>query len=318
MPILEVNYTPPIWLRNAHINTLFPYLFRKSNIVYSRQRVFTPDQDFFDVDNVHDKQKKLAVLLHGLEGSAYSQYMLGTSELLAQHGWDVSCINFRSCSGPINLQKSLYHSGFTADLHHYIQNHTIDYETVVLIGFSLGGNVVLKYTTDQVYVVPHNIRCAIGVSVPCDLKGSSIEIKKRKNIIYQRNFLKSLSNKMRQKATQFPEIQIENMSKVKNLVDFDDYFTAPIHGFRDADDYYFQNSSLKSLPNAVIPTLLINAKDDTFLSPSCFPINMAQGHKNFYLSMPSYGGHVGFANFGAPFNWNELTILKFISDHVES
>ncbi|MEZ4912417.1 MAG: alpha/beta fold hydrolase, partial [Saprospiraceae bacterium] len=298
MPIIHADYHPSLLLRNPHVNTFYPYLFRKIGKPYQRRRIKTYDGDFFDVDAIKKGSKNLAILLHGLEGSSFSQYILGTSQMLSEHNWDVACINFRSCSGQLNDTMTLYHSGFTLDVHQYVQENLSPYENVVLVGFSLGGNVVLKYTTDEKFSVSHKIKAVIGVSVPCDLKGGSQQIMQPKNFLYQRNFLKSLSQKMIKKAELFPEIGINNLKKVKSLVDFDEYFTGPIHGFAGADDYYAKCSSLATLTNAKIPTLVINAQDDTFLSATSYPIEIAKNSENVFLLMPKYGGHVGFATFG--------------------
>lgn len=316
MPILKADYHPPFLLRNAHFNTLHPYLFRKTEIHFARVRIKTHDDDFFDVDTIENNSDRLVVLLHGLEGSSGSQYIKGTAHLFSSHNWDVACINFRSCSGQLNDTMTLYHSGFTRDLHQFVTEQTLRYSTVILVGFSLGGNVVLKYTTDGIFPFGENVKAAIGVSVPCDLKGGSHQIMQPQNFLYQRNFLRSLSKKMTMKAVHFPAVAIENLKKVNTLVDFDEYFTGPLHGFSGADDYYAQCSSIKTLHHATIPTLIINAQDDTFLSTASYPQAIAKNSENVFLLMPKHGGHVGFSNFGASYHWNELEILKFVDHHV--
>lgn len=318
MPVIkETDYRPAIWLKNAHINTLYPYLFRQSSIEYSqRERLETLDDDFFDVDWLirPNKSSRLIILCHGLEGSSKSQYMLGTSRTFYQNGYDVAALNFRSCSGEMNRQKVMYHSGWTHDLHSFVSEKTSTYDELFICGFSLGGNVTLKYISDGHYPIDERIKSVAAISVPCDLKACSLVLLERKNYIYSQQFLTTLLKKIKYKHIKTPDlIDISFLSKIKNLWDFDDYYSGPLHGFRDAEDYYNQCNSLQFLHQIRIPALIINALDDSFLAESAYPYEIAQNHDFLHLMTPRFGGHVGFVTPGQKSYWNEQKVLQFFN-----
>ncbi len=319
MPVLESSsYRPPVWLRNGHINTIYPYYFRKKNLLlYIRERFSTPDNDFYDVDwLLSENKKRLCILLHGLEGSSGSQYIRGNAKTLYNHEFNIAAINFRSCSGEINRQPTMYHSGFTKDLHHFVQNVEAKFDEIFLCGFSLGGNVVMKYAGDGVYSLSPKIKAIAGVSVPCDLRAGSIKIMERKNHFYETKFLETLLKKVKIKHQHHPDkIDIRWLNKVKTLWDFDDRFTSTLHGFQDAEDYYRQCNSKQFLSHIKIPALIINAKDDTFLPESSYPYDEAKSNENLFLMTPKYGGHVGFTTFGTDSYWNETNVLKFFMQY---
>ena len=315
MPVIEqTDYQPKFPFTNSHINTIFPAVFRRQPLPpYERERFNTSDDDFIDVDYLRNGNKGLAIIMHGLEGSSSSQYVQGTARLLHANQWDVAAVNHRSCSGEMNRQLRMYHSGFTRDLHELIQFIAPKYEYLVLVGFSLGGNMILKYLGDQVYSVHPKVKAAATVSVPIDLKGGSLEIARFKNKIYDYRFLQTLREKAFQKHLQYPEdVTIENLKKVKTLWDFDEYFTGPIHGFADANDYYGRCSSKQFLHQITIPTLLLQAKDDPFLSASCYPETIAKASSYLNLMLSRYGGHVGFSMPGSDHYWEEFKIMEFI------
>jgi len=317
MPVTEAtDYNPSFPYTNGHFNTIFPAMFRRQTPpAYERERIITSDDDFVDIDHLHKGSRGLAILCHGLEGSSRSQYIQGTAGILSKNGWDVTAINHRSCSGEMNKQLIMYHSGATWDLHLIIQKMAPDYDEIVLVGFSLGGNIVLKYLGDGIYPLHEKIKKVVAVSVPIDLKGGSIEISKKKNKIYDWRFLKTLRQKAFQKHQQYPEvIKIENIKKVKTLADFDHYFTGPMHGFKDGLDYYTKCSSKQFLKNITIPTLLIQALDDPFLSASCFPRSEAIANNYLNLLLSKYGGHVGFTLPGSTYYWEEIKIASFINE----
>ncbi len=319
MPVLPAdNYRPPIWLRNGHINTFYPYFFRrKIHHNYQRVRYTTPDDDFFDVDWLTFKDnRRLVILLHGLEGSSGSQYIMGTTHALSHHGFDISAINFRSCSGEMNLQPVMYHSGWTIDLHQFITTATSEYEEIFICGFSLGGNVTMKYCGDKTNVINDKIKAVVGVSVPCDLRAGSIKLMEMQNHFYELKFLETLIHKVKLKHLQFPEIiDISKIDGIKTLWDFDDHFTGPYHGFKDAEDYYNTCNCLQFLDQISIPALVVNALDDSFLPASSYPFEQAESNENLFLMTPKYGGHVGFTTFGSSYYWIETVILEFINKY---
>ena len=313
MPLIETDYTPPFLSKNRHFNTIYSSLFRRiKHIPFKRKRIETSDNDFLDVDLIDSGSKKIVILCHGLEGSSNSKYILATAKLLSKHGYSIAAMNYRFCSGEINRQLITYHSGKTDDLHTVINYVLPNYDAIYLVGFSLGGNLILKYNGDGLFPLSSKIKASVAISVPIDLKDSSISLQKRENKLYNWRFLRTLSKKMYLKHNQFPkELDINPLKMIKNLTDFDEYFTSKINGFKNAQDYYSKASSKQFICNISRPTLLINAKDDPFLSQSCFPINEAKNSLNFYLMIPKYGGHVGFISKG-DFYWSENQILKFI------
>ena len=317
MPILQSNgYTPSYIFRNQHVNTIYPYLFReRPHLAFQRESIETTDGDFFEVDWVHSSGKdKLVVLLHGLEGSSQSQYILGTADLFRNTGYSVAAINFRSCGGTINRGKQLYHSGFTEDLEQFLSINRHAYDQIFLIGFSLGGSVVMNYLGRKYPIGNIKITAAAGISVPCDLLSGSIRLKKWYNYLYEQKFLSSLTQKIKNLSKINPEkFDTKNIHRIRSLMDFDNAYTAPIHGFADGLDYYETCSCLPVLKHLTVPTLLINALDDSFLTPKAFPYDIAENHNHLYLITPRYGGHVGFSSRGVSSYWNEIQVLDFFN-----
>ncbi len=301
MPLLpEPEFRPPFYLRSGHLHTLSPTLFRKAFPTTPKsERLELDDGDFLDIDwhrAPHKRSNRLALILHGLEGNARKKYMTGMARALNLAGWDVICMNFRGCSQEINRLPRLYHSGATDDLHtvllHGLQQ---GYRSAALVGFSMGGNQILKYLGEAPEKVPPQVAAAIAFSVPCQLGDSCQVISKPTNCIYMRYFMHGLKAKVRAKATMFPLIyNTTGLAAMHSFIPFDNAYTAPVHGFHDAFDYYRRCSATQFLPAIRIPTLLVQAKDDPFLSASCYPLQEARHNPNLYLEMPRYGGHVGF------------------------
>lgn len=302
-----------ILYRNGHFSTIIPALFRKHDVSYTRKRISTPDNDFFNVDCILRNNKKAVVLLHGLEGSSQSQYIKGFSKLFSNKGIDVHALNFRSCGGEMNLLPQSYHSGFTADLALYVNTIAAKYTNIYLLGFSLGGNVLLKYLSDQ-SLVNAKVTAAAAVSVPVDLKGSALELDNGINRLYLQRFISSMCKKMIAKHKLFPkEIDIKGIHKIKNFKEFDDAFTAPLNGFKNAEDYWQKCSSVSGLNTIAVPTLLVNAKNDPFLSASCFPFDDVVDHPFLHAIFTPVGGHVGFM-LNTKVSWLEPVVYSFFED----
>ncbi len=301
-------------MRNGHLNTIYPTLFRKQPVPdYHREELTTFDDDFLDVDTLFQNNNKLVVLCHGLEGSSQSQYIMATADLLSKSGWDVVCINYRSCSGRINKQRRMYHSGATYDLDTVIKYYIDNYKQLALVGFSLGGNLVLKYSGERAGELDDKIRQVVSVSVPVDLLAGSLNISKKSNFLYQNNFLKSLTLKIKEKHRQFPDnIDLSLLKRIKTLYDFDDYYTGPLHGYKNARDYYAQCSSQQFLGAIDRDTLIINALDDPFLPEACYPYKEVAANPRLQLITPKYGGHVGFVLRGERYFWIEKKIASFL------
>lgn len=320
MPLLEQsNYNPPFGFCSGHLQTIYPALLRKLPLTTTeRERISTPDGDFIDLDWARAKPcNRLAILTHGLEGSSSGHYVQGMALALVRAGWNVLAWNFRSCSGEPNRKLRSYHSGSIEDLETVIHHAEAarHYESIALIGFSLGGNVTLKLVGDLGHFINPKIKAAVGISVPCDLAGSAKRLEHHTNRLYMHRFLKTLSGKVREKARRFPgEIDAAGLELMRTFREFDDAYTAPIHGFINAADYWRQCSCSNHLQNISIPTLLINARDDPFLTPSCYPIEAARSNPHFYLEMPKHGGHMGFIKLNEDkAYWSETRTVEFLN-----
>ncbi|WP_067034860.1 YheT family hydrolase [Allomuricauda sp. CP2A] len=299
MPQVSSDYTPPLIFRNAHLATIYCGLFRKVNgVVQKRERLTLSDGDFLDLDWSESitPTQKLVVLLHGLEGDGQRPYITGSAKLFNLNGFDACAVNYRGCSGEPNMLYRSYHSGATEDLREVIDHilKTKDYSEIYIKGFSLGGNLVLKYLGED-HTIPKEIKGVVAVSVPCNLHSSCQQLLSFHNIHYAIRFKGNLIGKLRQKQAMFPELITDSdINKIKTLKDFDDVYTSKAHNFKDALDYYTQCSSLQFLPNIKVPSLIINALDDSFLGPECYPFSEVGLNPNLYLETPKYGGHVGF------------------------
>jgi len=310
-------FNPKFPLQNGHISTIWATLFRKQIIQYQRERITTPDNDFLDLDRVRNENKRLLIIGHGLEGSSNSTYIIGLAKYAQRNNYDVVAINWRGCSGQPNHTFSSYHTGKSEDLKtvvDYIISQN-QYSEIYLAGFSMGGNIALKYAGEMGLKIPTQIKGIVGVSVPVDLESSSYKLAKSGNKIYMFRFLRTLKKKYLQKIQQYPSKELDTLKILdsKTFLDFDQEFTAPANGFKNAVDYWTKASSKPFLKNITVPTLLINALNDPFLAPECFPYHEADANKNFTLITPKYGGHVGF--FEKPFqletSWTDLEIIRF-------
>lgn len=320
MPIIKNStYRPKKCYRNSHIQTTFPTLFRRvKNVEYTRERIFTPDDDFIDLDYSKSiNSKKIAVMCHGLEGSSNRAYIKGMIKTFHKRGIDSVAYNYRSCSEQMNKQLRMYNAGATDDLDIVIDNILAKklYSEIYLIGFSLGGNLVLKYAGEKSSAISKKIKGIVSISAPCDLMSSAREIHKVKNIIYQKKFLKTLKEKIKIKQKSFSQLKNLEVDKIKTLKEFDDLVTAPIHGFENAKEYYTKSSSKPLLNKIVVPSYLLSAKDDPILGDECYPVDEAQKNKNLFLEMPVRGGHIGFFKFLKDEEyWHETRAVEFILD----
>jgi uncharacterized protein len=316
MPIIKkTDYQRPKWLFNGHLQTIVPAFFRSISLLpFERERVNTPDGDFLDLDWLKSGADKVVIISHGLEGNSQRPYMLGMASQFFNKGYDVLNWNFRGCSGEMNKKPIFYHSGATYDLDFVVQHVSKSYSEVYLIGFSLGGNLTLKYSGEG-WDSLEKVKKAVAISVPLHLETSSKKISNRQNFIYSNRFLKTLKLKILEKAAVFPkDIAAYKIKSVRTLQDFDDIYTGPLHGFDDAHDYYTKNSSVFFLPEIKIPALILNAQNDPFLSDKCFPISLGRQLENIYMEFPKYGGHVGFSpRLKEDIYWSEKRAFEFIN-----
>ncbi|WP_405400458.1 YheT family hydrolase [Maribacter sp. Asnod2-G09] len=318
MPLVNSTYNPPLFFKSGHLSTIYSGLVRKvEDLDQIRVRITLPDSDFLDTDwsYASSTSKKLVIIIHGLEGSSKRAYIQGSAKALTQSGYDICAINLRGCSGTANKLFRSYHSGATEDLHAVIE-HVLQldkYQNIYLHGFSLGGNLLLKYLGEK-RERANEIKGAVAISVPCQLADSLHQLLQFKNALYAKRFKGNLIEKLKQKQQLFPDLISDNeIENIKTLKDFDDLYTSRAHGFKDAMDYYAKSSSLQFLDHIKVPTLIINALNDSFLGSECYPIEIAKHHSNLFLEMPKYGGHVGF--YGSDnFTYTERRTLEFLEN----
>ena len=273
-----MDYKPSLLFKSGHISTCFPTVFRKVEIKYTRERIETPDGDFLDIDWVKKGYENLLVLCHGLEGSSNSNYIKGIANYFSVRGWDILVMNYRGCSGEMNRKVKFYNMGQIEDLETVLEK-TVGYKKVVIAGFSLGGGFILNYLGKKEKYIP-NLYCGIAVSAPCDAGGSSRKFDELSNAIYRNYFLKKLKRKMAAKLRIFPEAtHLRRALGAKTIEEFDNLFTAPQYGYKDAQDYYENVSANKVIKNIKVPTLILMAADDPIMSPSCYPVKESKKNK---------------------------------------
>jgi len=316
MPLIPSSpYQPPFHLFNKHLETIVPSIFRKVTATYKRERIELIDGDFLDLDWLSKDRDKLVIVSHGLEGNSDRHYAKGMASYFFQRGWDSLAWNCRGCSGEINRLPRFYHHGATEDLGAVV-DHAIKkkYSHIVLIGFSMGGSMTLKYLGEKKGRVSKALKSAVVFSVPCDLGSSARELEKPTNKFYLNRFLKKLGVKMQTKSLLFPkQISTVGFEKIKSFREFDNRYTAPLHDFADADDFYMKASCGPYLPAIQIPTLIINALNDPFLPDACYPFDLAKNHDFIHLETPARGGHVGFSLLSKLENWMEQRAFEFSS-----
>lgn len=317
--IIESAFRHHPLIRGEHGQTVFSTLFRQTpNVPYKRERLELPDGDFVDIDWGPDAPGPIVILLHGLEGSSGSFYMLGMTSSLAAMGWQALALNFRSCSGEMNRLPRFYHSGETGDLAFLVEHLQLkSRRPMAAVGYSLGGNVLLRYLGEKGSKSP--FFAAAAVSVPYLLKEASRRIHQGMSVIYERRFLRLLEKKSQAKAKAFPEHGIDGRTRFTTLYEFDNQVTAPIHGFKSAADYYKKCSSMFVLDAIQTPSLLVHAKDDPFMTESVIP-KPANLSKHLRLELSSQGGHVGFVGRGKglrPTYFLEQRIPEFLKQHAE-
>jgi len=314
----DSSYQAPWFLRNGHVQTIYPILFRPRPVIdYERERLDTEDGDFLDLDWARVGSKHLTIVCHGLEGCSIGIHALCMVEALNAGGHDALVLNFRACAdaGRIpNRTKRFYHSGETGDLRAVIAHAGQQYDTITLTGFSLGGNVILVYLGKHPETVHSSVKRAAVFSVPCDLASSSRRLASFANRLYMRRFLKSLATKLRAKEALLPgQFDLEGLDDIRTFQEFDDRYTAPIHGFDNAEHYWAECSSTPYLKQIRIPTLLVNALDDPFLTKECFPYAEAAALRHVHLETPGNGGHNGFILLNQENrSWTEKRALQFL------
>jgi len=312
------SYSAPFLLKGKHVETIYPALLRSVSQMPSCERhaVTLDDGDELFYDHYKVSSDKVVIISHGLEGSSVKPYVKGMAKAMVRNGYDVIAWNFRSCHGGMNKTQRFYHSGATEDLDVIADIANKQYKEVYLVGFSLGANLILKYAGETISQKHNQIKKFAAICAPLDLKKGSISIGKMSNIVYAKRFLLSLKNKIKIKEKLMPgKMDIKSLPKVKTLYDFDDFFTAPLHGFKDADDYYEQCSSINFIDNISKPTLVLNALNDPMLPEETFDISKFNSLKSVTLELTKSGGHCGFPYSDKDgYYWSEKRILQFFND----
>lgn len=321
MPVIDLKeYVPPVLFRHRHLHTIYTSLFRRvPPITFERRRLDLPDGDFIDLDFSRCGSKSAVLLCHGLEGSSDRNYMIGMAHAFNRNGWDAIGFNFRGCSGETNRLFRAYHSGLTDDLDAAIRSVMKGYSQLALVGFSLGGNLILKYLGEKRARFPAKIKRACVISVPCDLRAAADRMNRPENWLYSKRFLFKLTRKLKQKKRLFPDLVKQfPFHRIKTLQDFDDHHTAPAHGFIDAVDYWTRSSAKQFVRNIKIPVCILNSLDDPLLPMSCHPIEEAKRNRNVTLLLTRYGGHVGFLTKDPTETFAEATAVRFVTEGITS
>jgi predicted alpha/beta-fold hydrolase len=322
-----MSYSAAWWLPGPHLQTLWGKFMRKESHVTRVERLDTPDGDFLDVHHLEAAPgAPLLVLLHGLEGGVRSHYVQGLLGEARRRGWRAAVLIFRSCGDELNKTKRFYHSGETTDLAFALRHLVAKYpdSPLMLAGVSLGGNVLLKYLGEQGTSVSPRIRAAAAVSVPYNLSKAARHIDRGFSKVYQKSFIQSLQSKAIAKLERFPDlVPRDRIKSIRTMNDFDDILTAPLHGFRDAEDYYAKSSSINWLKEISINTLLLSAIDDPFLPVEVLDQvrGLARHNSCLHIEFTLHGGHVGFVEGGVPFRpryYLEKRVGEFLAQHLKS
>lgn len=312
------SYRAPRWLLGGHLQTIYPATcLTKPTVEYHRQRWSAPDGDFVDIDFIDGEPgRPFIVLFHGLEGSSDSHYSRALMAHIANLGWSGAVPHFRGCSGELNLAPRFYHSGDAQEVD-WILRRLADAAKLraaskfYAAGVSLGGNALLRWLGESQHQAEF-VDAACAISAPLDLAGGGAALSRGLNLIYTRIFLQTLKPKCEKKLEQFPGLfDREKMMRARNLYEFDNIVTAPLHGYRNTDDYWHRASARHVLNDITVPTLVLNAQNDPFLPAHHLP---RAASRNVTLDYPKEGGHVGFAAGALPghLDWLPQRMIRFL------
>jgi len=316
-------YHPPRWLPGGHLQTIFPYFFRKAPLpTYRRERIDTPDGDFVDLDWIDGPANQpLVVLFHGLEGNSSSHYARALMHAVRARNWRGVVPHWRGCSGEPNRLPRAYHSGDHAETGFLLEAIAARANPVAMFaaGVSLGGSALLNWLGRAGADAQRLLCAAAAVSAPLSLRTGGEAIQRGFNMVYTWNFLRTMRQKARLKARQFPNlIDTRRIHRCRTLYDFDDAFTAPLHGFSGVDDYWDRGSSLWWLKTIALPTLIINAQNDPFMPLERLPAPL-EISPAVTLEITPQGGHVGFLHGSMQGGqmWLPLRLLTYFEQHLE-
>jgi len=310
-------YRAPGWLPGRHAQTLYGVLFAHSRIAWTRERWNAPDGDFIDVDRIPGRAgAPLVVLFHGLEGSSGSHYACGVARELQRRGWRGAVPHFRGCSGEPNRLPRAYHSGDAAEIRWILRRFAAESGgPLFAAGVSLGGNALLKWLGEDVEA-DTVVAAAAAISAPVDLMAAGDALGRGFNRVYTRAFLATMKRKAAEKLARFPGLfDGEAMRRARTLRDFDDVVTAPLHGFRDTNDYWTRASSKPLLRHIRVPTLLLNARNDPFLPEAALPAAQ-EVSRTVHLEFPEEGGHASFVSgaFPGSIDWMPRRVTAFFEE----
>ncbi len=314
--IVSSQFKPAWWLSNGHLQTFWPVLFRRFlRLEYQWEEVATPDDDFLDLVWSGDDGKPIVLIIHGLEGCIDSHYAKGLMYAINQAGYQAVFMHLRGCSGRHNRQPYSYHSGKTEDLTTVVQHiyTKIGAGIDTVVGFSLGGNLLLKWLGEQ--QSQSLVQRAVAVSVPFLLNDCAEKLEMGFSRIYQAYLLRLLHKKFTEKFTgQRSPLQVDDVKVLNTFKLFDDQVTAPLNGFYGVDDYYARCSCRSFLKYIKTPTLILHAKDDPFMFPTTIPVE-DELSEYVTLELSDRGGHVGFIGGKNPFHpdyWLESRIVNYL------
>jgi len=318
----SIPYRAPWWLPGGHAQTLYGVLFAHAKIGWNRERWDTPDGDFIDVDRLPGApDAPLVALFHGLEGSSRSHYAGAFARELGRRGWRGAVVHFRGCSGEPNRLPRAYHSGDAEEIRWVLRRLSAESRGTPLFaaGVSLGGNALLKWLGEDVNA-SNVVLAAAAVSAPVDLMAAGDALGRGFNLVYTQAFLATMKTRAEEKLARFPGLfDGKAMRRARTLREFDDVVTAPLHGFRDTDDYWTRASSKPLLARIRVPTLLINARNDPFLPGAALPERSGVSDA-VQLEFPDEGGHVAFV--GAPFpgniDWMPRRVTGFFEEAMSA
>lgn len=313
MDLTGLAHRSPWWLPGGNVQTLWAALVARRHQGaaprWRRQRWHSPDADFIDVDHASHEtssQAPLLVLFHGLEGSSASQYAVAFADVAAQLGLAMAVPHFRGCSGELNLAPRAYHSGDHAEIDWILRRFAREHpgRALLAVGVSLGGNALMRWAAEAGEQASQTVRAVAAVSAPLDLAAGGAAIVRGFNRqVYNRVFLSTMLPKARRKLAQFPGLfDGRALEAVRDLRDFDDLFTAPLHGFQGVDDYWCRASAKPLLRDVKLPALLLNARNDPFIPAESLPTSR-EVSDSVELWQPAHGGHVGFAEALRPWGW---------------
>ena len=300
----------------GHYHTIVPHLLRNHRADYRRERIATPDGDFLDLDWLdRPGSRQLVILSHGLEGDSSKVYVVSAALFFRQRGYEVLAWNCRSCSGEMNRTRKLYSHGQSEDLG-VVVDHAVAsgrYDRIALVGYSMGGNLTLKYLGTSGADVPEPVRCGVAFSAPCFIQHSVDSLERPDNWIYKRKFRQALTTKITAKEAQFPGIvDLQQLAGVRVWRDFDRAFSMVIGGYDRLEDYYAYLSSGHYVADTRVPVLIVNALNDPIVPPACTPRGLGRTHPLITVEEPRGGGHVGFALRGQQHNRMDERALAFI------